>query len=214
MPCSDEADIRRGASDRCIRCGYPLRGLPVRHACPDCGLRYDEHSVVYHAVNQHTAMLLGLVIFLAGPSLVPNLRHLGDLGAASAFDRVMSLIALVWVASAGYCLRLVWRSYTRGFAVAVLPDGLIVRMPESPELLIPWDDIRSVRIIERPMRKQQVAIVKRKSAICGIRIGDLANVFPNREVAEQFVAEVQRRVEAAHAVARRRVSKSAEAVGR
>ncbi len=29
---------------RCPQCEYSLRGLPSRHACPECGFEYDEHT--------------------------------------------------------------------------------------------------------------------------------------------------------------------------
>jgi len=29
----------------CPRCDYDLTGLPAEHTCPECGCRYDEHSL-------------------------------------------------------------------------------------------------------------------------------------------------------------------------
>ena len=29
----------------CLSCGYPLRGLPARHVCPECGWAYDAEKV-------------------------------------------------------------------------------------------------------------------------------------------------------------------------
>lgn len=32
---------RRASLERCISCGYTLRGLPHRGRCPECGFSYD-----------------------------------------------------------------------------------------------------------------------------------------------------------------------------
>lgn len=32
---------RRASLERCIRCGYTLKGLPRRGRCPECGFSYD-----------------------------------------------------------------------------------------------------------------------------------------------------------------------------
>lgn len=29
----------------CPRCDYDLTGLPAEHTCPECGCKYDEHSI-------------------------------------------------------------------------------------------------------------------------------------------------------------------------
>jgi len=31
--------------ERCLECGYPLRGLPRSHQCPECGIAYDLDTV-------------------------------------------------------------------------------------------------------------------------------------------------------------------------
>ena len=52
----------------CVQCGYSLKGLPGNHACPECGLRFDERSQVWRKSP-------GIVVFAA------MFGFLGSIGA-------------------------------------------------------------------------------------------------------------------------------------
>ena len=43
---------------RCPRCDYSLRGLPANHACPECGLRFDEQCELYRTTNPKAAFFM------------------------------------------------------------------------------------------------------------------------------------------------------------
>jgi len=58
--------------DRCVRCGYSLKGLPAVHRCPECGRENDRESVAVREPRL-TAKLLavaGTVIIVAWAALV------------------------------------------------------------------------------------------------------------------------------------------------
>jgi len=40
-----EREILADNSERCLECGYPLKGLPDKHRCPECGEPYDIATV-------------------------------------------------------------------------------------------------------------------------------------------------------------------------
>ena len=40
-----EKEIQSNNLEHCLECGYPLRGLPTEHRCPECGEPYDIAAV-------------------------------------------------------------------------------------------------------------------------------------------------------------------------
>ena len=52
----------------CPACRYSLRGLPARHACPECGFRYDKDAclVVPRQVGRIIYGVASTAMFLAG----------------------------------------------------------------------------------------------------------------------------------------------------
>ncbi|MCP4591218.1 MAG: hypothetical protein GY842_10760 [bacterium] len=46
----------------CPRCGYALEGLPVEHRCPECGLAYDQDTLIIRqaAFTPVIAVVMGL----------------------------------------------------------------------------------------------------------------------------------------------------------
>ena len=110
---------------RCVECGYSLRGLPARHACPECGLEYDEHSECWRR-RPGFAVFAGMGGFLGGtawiirlPSQFPGYSPLFKFATVVAL--VISFGAFIWL---GWHLRNIYRE---GYFVAVLPDGLRIR---------------------------------------------------------------------------------------
>jgi predicted RNA-binding Zn-ribbon protein involved in translation (DUF1610 family) len=39
------AEIQGNNLEHCLECGYPLKGLPAEHRCPECGCAYDIAGV-------------------------------------------------------------------------------------------------------------------------------------------------------------------------
>src|SRR5215510_2311132 len=46
----------------CPECTYDLRGLPLNHACPECGFAYDEHTAVWRARCPAYAYAMPLIL--------------------------------------------------------------------------------------------------------------------------------------------------------
>jgi predicted RNA-binding Zn-ribbon protein involved in translation (DUF1610 family) len=182
---------------KCVRCGYSLRGLPANHACPECGLRFDERCALYRVTNPRQLMVFWLMIFGGGWVALKHLPHIANLGNASAWDIVGALAGLVWIICVPIAVWFFVRHYRRGFEVAITSDGLIVRLPGFSDALIPWRDIGGASIKDRPAGKPQVASVVLKSKNKTVDIGGVANVFPTRADVEQFVRHVTERLDAA-----------------
>jgi len=39
------AEVRSNNLEHCLECGYPLKGLPAEHRCPECGEPYSMETV-------------------------------------------------------------------------------------------------------------------------------------------------------------------------
>ena len=102
---------------RCVRCGYDQRGLAARHACPECGLRYDEYSAWFPVTNPRAVLAFWLCIFGGGWVNLKTLPLLGRLGALPWYKQLFAFSGLIWLACV-LCLA-VWmiRLYRRGQGV-------------------------------------------------------------------------------------------------
>lgn len=181
----------------CVRCGYSLRGLPANHACPECGLRFDERCALYRVTNPRQLMVFWLLIFGGGWVALKHLPHVANLGGASAWEMIGALAGVVWIVCVPIALWFIVRSYRRGFEVAITSDGLIVRLPGFSDDLTPWRDIGGASIKDRPASKPQVASVFLRGENKTVDIGGVANVFPKRADVERFVRQVMERLDSA-----------------
>ncbi len=186
------------AFKRCPRCNYSLRGLPATHACPECGLRFDDHCERYPVTNLKRSLLVYGACMMggAGPAL-ENLPHAGDFPSMSIWDQIGVLAGLIWVACAVFLAIAIRRTYCEGMSVAITRDGLICRLWDVKVDLVPWQDIDVVSIKDREPEKAQVACVSFKKRRRKLSIGGLHNVFPTRADVERFVEQVNERVETA-----------------
>ncbi|MCP4591329.1 MAG: hypothetical protein GY842_11315 [bacterium] len=178
---------------RCPRCDYSLRGLPPNHACPECGLRYDQGCALYRVTNPKAVIGIWLCIF--GGSWM-NLRHLPTLGAwasASAWEQFISITALLGLICMIIFAWFLYRRYQRGMCVAVASDGLILRLLGFGDDLIPWSEIGDVSVKARPAEKPQIALVFLRSKGKSVEIGGTSNVFPQPADVERFVEQVRER---------------------
>ncbi|MCP4246338.1 MAG: hypothetical protein GY778_04745 [bacterium] len=184
---------------KCVRCGYSLRGLPARHACPECGLRYDERCALYKVLNPKAVIALWVCIFGGGWVNLKNLPALTSLDSVSWWRKVLALFAVMWVVILVFGVWWLVRMYRRGFLVAVTADGLIVRIMGFDGQVIPWTNIGRAAVKDRPEGKPQMASIFLKDKNKHVTIGGPANVFPTRADVERFVGQVNERIGAAPA---------------
>lgn len=183
---------------KCARCRYSLRGLPANHACPECGLRFDERCALYRVTNPKQVLVVWSMMLGLGVVSLRNLPYLADLSAASAGETVAALLAALSVVFVPAGTWFFIRRYRRGFDVAITSDGLMLRLPDSGDDLIPWKNIGGASIKERRDGKAQVASILLKDKQKSVDIGGDANVFPKRSDVERFVQQVNERVHAAN----------------
>ena len=80
--------------NRCPLCNYSLRGLPDRHACPECGFSYDKQMIVERPnVKTH---LLGAAAY--------TVLFLGQSGWMASRGGLASVPAITYVTLAFYPL--------------------------------------------------------------------------------------------------------------
>ncbi len=182
---------------KCVRCGYSFRGLPADHACPECGLRFDEECELYRAANPRQILVVWIAIFSGGWATVRHLHHVTSFAAASAWQKVGALAALAWFPFVTAGLWMVIKQHRRGYTVSVMCDGLIVRLPGYKPDLIPWPTIQEASVKDLPEGKPQIAFVVLKDKQRPMSIGGVCNVFPKRADVERFVEQVNSRVRAA-----------------
>jgi len=173
--------------DACPRCGYSLQGLPCDHNCPECGLRYDAQSAVYRvrdpkavfgAVGGGTGWLWGGVALFDAYRTVPR-----------PWRVLIILFWIIYLLETAWLMRFFYFLFKAGPLVAVVSDGLFVRLRRLEGELIPWSNIA-----------RAAANKNMKSAVLFIRdtktIRDVAGVFRGPLEVEQFAAQVNARAAA------------------
>ncbi len=123
--------------ERCPKCNYSLTGLPATHACPECGLRYDERSSVWRSKPHWSAYLGCLGSIGAFPTILRLINTLSFLLAAA--------IVVMYVVVFGGSLYLVWRDQRRGRYAAAMADGLHLRLGKFSPSCIPWNEIAGAK---------------------------------------------------------------------
>ncbi|MCO6435760.1 MAG: hypothetical protein J5J06_01580 [Phycisphaerae bacterium] len=181
------------AFECCVRCRYSLKGLPARHACPECGLRFDEKCALYRATNARQVLILWCVILGGGWVSLRNLPAFFKSGRLSAWDAVGAIAAALWIVFVVVGVLFVFRRYRQGYKVAVMTDGLIVHLPGFSENLVPWKDVLSASIKDRPTAKRLGVKIELKDGK-RLEIGGMVNLFPHLDVAKRFVEQVEARV--------------------
>ncbi len=174
----------------CPECLYSLKGLPEKHACPECGLRYDEHSVV-RRTKVPFGVYGGLFGFLGGvPGFVQMFRAIRlELAIVFSFLFVATFAVLAFV---------VVRFARRGWMAAAAVDGLHLRVQGTSQKVIPWSNISRAMILTRKLnrgwRKFRFGVtIFLKSER---RTLDVIGVFKSEEEASAFVDTINHYVNA------------------
>jgi len=111
----------------CPRCQYNLRGLPVAHACPECGLQFDRRWKILAGPTSsfrntgQARLVRGLMIAVAPIVVVATLGPLFLLRAGGWLGWTVIAVSLPIVGVG------VWLAYRkpRRF-VAIGPNGLVI----------------------------------------------------------------------------------------
>ena len=181
--------------EKCVRCDYLLRGLPANHACPECGLRFDQRCELYRVTNPKVVLAVWAMIFGGGWVSLKGLRSLGNWATASAWQKVGVFAAVAWIILLVTGVWFFSKHYRRGHKVAITGDGLFVHLPGYRDELIPWADIAEASV--KPKPKARIATVLLKAKQKELDIGGLYNLFPKEGDVERFVAQVNERAHAA-----------------
>ena len=168
----------------CPVCGYSLRGLPEDHQCPECGLCYDAASEIYSHVTPW-ALWVAIVApsgtVLALFTLLGARDKWGPFSWMSLFCVCAALVLLVLLlVRTGIMIK-------RGALVAVMPDGLFLRLDRPEGAWIRWDSISRASVLP----KLRVAALFVKEARVVRSVG---GVFKTHDDARRFVDQVNERV--------------------
>ncbi len=166
----------------CVQCGYSLKGLPGNHACPECGLRFDERSQVWRK-GPGIVVFVGMLGYLGSiGALIQMPRAFG--GFSNVIKAVVVLGVVVYVTSFLWLAWFCWRRFRQDDFVATLPDGVYSRIARFRPTLTPWSDIS--RVTAAP--GHAAIVLKDKS------VRNILGVFRGREEVVRFVAAVEARI--------------------
>mgnify|MGYP007050445378 CR=1 FL=1 len=125
--------------DRCLRCNYPLVGLPTAHVCPECGLSYDTETIVFRPTGESRR---GLLERLETGMRVATLLVVGVMFAVgwlrSASDLYLMAIIVGSMVVTDTMLRR--RRRERRF-VALAPSGLVAGLGAGRVSTMAYEDI-------------------------------------------------------------------------
>lgn len=142
---------------RCPICSYRLRGLPDRHACPECGLQYDVHSTVFRESRRFWIGLAAVNGLILAAVVVRGIGR-GWSRSEVASTVPFAVMMLVWLWRVSRARRLVVVSALD----IVLIEGRKVqsRIPMSLVHKASWSFVNG-DIHLRDSKRQVVAIINR-----------------------------------------------------
>lgn len=124
--------------NHCPNCAYSLEGLPASHACPECGLRYDERSFVHVEHRGRGVAVLFAVwisLFQLGKASIRFQKGVGP------FDwSAVAIAAAVWAVCGWYIVR----TRRGALRIAILPEGVLLHAPPKRPQLVRWSQINAV----------------------------------------------------------------------
>jgi len=130
---------------KCLRCGYPLLGLPPVHSCPECGLDYDPYSRFVPLRSRPTTVSLLLYAGASGCLLAIAFLLLHGAGAAT----FLLLVPALCCSSSLY-------AHSRGSPSTLVIDraGIRFTYPDRDDVLIPWSRFGAARVSRATGRVQ------------------------------------------------------------
>jgi hypothetical protein len=161
--------------DKCPRCDYPLTGLPEEHACPECGLRYDQNSRIY---RQRGDAVYGLLGGLMGGGW-GFFQMLHAYRVSSGWERLLLFLVLcALMISLAWLAHYIYRQ-KRGRYIAAVADGVLLGHYRLRPRLIPWSNISRVERM-RAISGAVLFIRDKRTTI------DVAGVFRSPVDADEF----------------------------
>ncbi|MGB0717245.1 MAG: hypothetical protein ACPGXK_15310 [Phycisphaerae bacterium] len=127
---------------KCIRCHYRLDGVPVDHACPECGLAYDADVRIYRVVSFTWFYALIAICLTANAGLQLYLFVVGRLGNQNLYSLIIA--TLWWLVVSIYLTPRAIKQRQIGAVAAILPQGLFFRNWRFDDRLIVWSSIESI----------------------------------------------------------------------
>ena len=137
-----DSDRSARGLDDCPACRYSLRGLPMRHRCPECGWEFDEHSHVWRARPRVLRVVLAwsFLIWMGVPHIGELLIYLGLPRVAEA-TLIFATLCLIAMVISGI------HAYRQRPFIATGPAGASFRRGGRTIRVIPWNDL--VRVTTR-----------------------------------------------------------------
>lgn len=167
----------------CPLCNYALTGLPSPDACPECGFRYDESTMLWMG-NPRTRQRATLTKFVS----IWLILMLGGLWlggfSLSASNILLSVPLLLGIALLLYYTAVGFRRIP--FA-CVSTDGVCYRYPNGRPHMIPWSQIRSIDL-HAELRGHEMII-----ELTSGRSRYIAKAFTTTQDMRDFVAAARRR---------------------
>ena len=145
-----QAQVEQGPEEslleKCPWCEYSLRGLPVVHHCPECGLEVDRrwNRTFPVSLRRSTWRKVGVFLFWA----LLSTYVIFAIYVTSMAQGARGFIFFVFTLPLGILISLGWAFYRlrkQPAFVAIGPRGLHVCDRHAKARTIPWKDIRQAR---------------------------------------------------------------------
>lgn len=165
----------------CARCGFDLAGLPSRHRCPECGLRYDPESRFFQfKAKAESERQLGYGFFLLVAIWLVAYKQPQLLRDPGLYK--ISIIILLLLVPDLYRIML-WKRHT---VVAISLDEVCIEQPNAEPIFFSWN------VIEKASynRYRGTCVLLNKSSRIVWKLK--SNMVGGRRNAKQCVAEINR----------------------
>jgi hypothetical protein len=132
--------------DRCLECDYLLDGLPMPYRCPECGLAYDNETLVFRPkklgwLYATTALILVIIVRLAFLYWNLLVSRLGTL-LSVIFISLCAIVALI------RAYRSIRRVINREQFVALTKQAVVAKTAKGGKQTLNFDQIAFVSIVD------------------------------------------------------------------